>query len=132
MKYLKICMMLALAFAPAAGFAGGEDSGAPFAHNRAPLAPKAYAELPLGAIRAQGWLLAQGWAPGIAKAALLAVKLAAIGVLLYTAFWLALLLAFALVGAWVVRNDDGSYDEEHKPEWRYGPAGYGLDRKSVV
>lgn len=76
--------------------------------------------------RAQGWLLAQGWAPGIAKAALLAVKLAAIGVLLYTAFWLALLLAFALVGAWVVRNDDGSYDEEHKSEWRYGPAGYGL------
>ena len=76
--------------------------------------------------RAQGWLLAQGWAPGIAKTALLAVKLAAIGVLLYTAFWLALLLAFALVGAWVVRNDDGSYDEEHKPEWRYGPAGYGL------
>lgn len=76
--------------------------------------------------RAQGWLLAQGWAPGIAKAALLAVKLAAIGVLLYTAFWLALLLAFALVGAWVVRNDDGSYDEEHMPEWRYRPAGYGL------
>ena len=76
--------------------------------------------------RAQGWLLARGWAPGIAKAALLAVKLAAIGVLLYTAFWLALLLAFALVGAWVVSNDDGSYDEEHKPEWRYGPAGYGL------
>lgn len=76
--------------------------------------------------RAHGWLLAQGWTPGIAKAALLAVKLAAIGVLLYTAFWLALLLAFALVGAWVVRNDDGSYDEEHKPEWRYGPAGYGL------
>ena len=76
--------------------------------------------------RAQGWLLTQGWAPGIAKAALLAVKLAAIGVLLYTAFWLALLLAFALVGAWVLRNDDGSYDEEHKPEWRYGPAGYGL------
>ena len=76
--------------------------------------------------RAQGWLLARGWAPGIAKAALLAVKLAAIGVLLYTAFWLALLLAFALVGAWVVRNDDGGYDEEHKPEWRYGPAGYGL------
>lgn len=76
--------------------------------------------------RAQGWLLARGWAPGIAKAALLAVKLAAIGVLLYTAFWLALLLTFALVGAWVVRNDDGSYDEEHKPEWRYGPARYGL------
>ena len=60
--------------------------------------------------RAQGWLLARGWAPGIAKAALLAVKLAAIGVLLYTAFWLALLLAFALVGAWgLVRLYDPSH-----------------------
>ncbi len=76
--------------------------------------------------RAHGWLLAQGWAPDIAKVTLLVVKLTAIGVLLYTAFWLALLLAFALAGAWVVRNDDGSHGEEHKPEWRYGPAGYGL------
>ncbi len=76
--------------------------------------------------RAQGWLRVQGWAPGAAKATLLVVKLVALGLLLYAAFWLALLLAFALVGAWVVRNDDGSYDEEHKPEWRYGPAGYGL------
>lgn len=76
--------------------------------------------------RAHGWLLARGWEPGVAKATLLAVKLAAFGFLLYIALWLALLLAFALAGAWMVRNGDGSYDEEQEPEWRYGPAGYGL------
>jgi len=76
--------------------------------------------------RAHGWLLARGWTLGAAKAALLVVKLAALAVLLYTAFWLALLLAFGLASAWIVHNDDGSHDEEHKPEWRYGSAGYGL------
>lgn len=60
--------------------------------------------------RAQGWLRAQGLAPGAARAVSLVVKLAALAVLLYSAFWLALLLAFALAGAWLIRNDDGSYD----------------------
>ncbi|AVR87230.1 DUF3742 family protein [Thauera aromatica] len=76
--------------------------------------------------RAHGRLLTRGWAPGAAKTVLLVVKLAAIGILLYTAFWLALLLVFALAGAWILLNDNGSYDEEQKTEWRYGPAGYGL------
>jgi hypothetical protein len=76
--------------------------------------------------RAQGWLRAQGLAPGAAGAVSLVVKLAALAVLLYSAFWLALLLTFALAGAWLLRNDDGSYDEEQQTEWRYGPAGYGL------
>lgn len=76
--------------------------------------------------QAQGWLRAQGLAPGAARAASLGVKLAVIGILLYTAFWLALLLAFALAGAWLLRNDDGSYDEEQQTEWRHGPAGFGL------
>lgn len=76
--------------------------------------------------RAQGWLRAQGLAPGAAWAVSVVVKLVALAVLLYSAFWLALLLAFALVGAWLLRNDDGSYDEEQQTEWRYGPAGFGL------
>jgi hypothetical protein len=76
--------------------------------------------------RAQGWLHAQGLALGAARAVSLVVKLAALAVLLYSAFWLALLLAFALAGAWLLRNDDGSYDEEQQTEWRYGPAGFGL------
>lgn len=72
------------------------------------------------------WLVARGLTPSIATAAMLVIKVIAIGLLLYSAFWLALLLAFALAGAWLVRNDDGSYDEEHKSEWRHGHAGYGL------
>ncbi|RUF23434.1 DUF3742 family protein [Pseudomonas aeruginosa] len=76
--------------------------------------------------RAQGWLGAQGLAPGAARAVSLVVKLVALAVLLYSAFWLALLLSFALAGAWLLRNDDGSNDEEQQTEWRYGPAGYGL------
>ncbi len=76
--------------------------------------------------QAHDWLVAQGLAPGSARAALLALKLVVLGVLAYTVFWLALLVAFALAGAWIVRNDDGSYDEEHRSEWRHGPAGYGL------
>ncbi|WP_080745397.1 DUF3742 family protein [Cupriavidus necator] len=76
--------------------------------------------------KATNWLVARGSAPGVAMALLMALKLAALGVLLYTTLWLALLLAFALAGAWIIRNDDGSYDEEHKAEWRHGPAGYGL------
>ena len=76
--------------------------------------------------RAQGWLRVQGLVPSAARAVLLIVKLAAAAVLLYSAFWLALLLAFALAGAWLLRNDDGSYDEEQQTEWRYGPAGFGL------
>ncbi|QVX40731.1 DUF3742 family protein (plasmid) [Ralstonia solanacearum] len=76
--------------------------------------------------RATNWLIAQGWARGVAKAVLWVAKLTVVGVLLYLLFWLTLLLLFAVAAAWVVRNDDGSYDEEHQPEWRNGPAGYGL------
>lgn len=76
--------------------------------------------------RATNGLIATGWARGTAKVVLLAAKLAVVGVLLYVAFWLALLLLFAIAAAWMVRNDDGSYDDEHRPEWRNGPAGYGL------
>lgn len=49
-------LLLTLFFgASAAAFAG--DGLPAYGNNRAPLAPKAYVELPLGAIRAQGWLL---------------------------------------------------------------------------
>lgn len=76
--------------------------------------------------QAQGWLCARGLAPGAALAVSVVVKLAALAMLLYSAFWLALLLAFALAGAWLLRSDDGSYDEEQQTEWRHGPVGFGL------
>ena len=76
--------------------------------------------------KARGWLVAQGLAPGVAKMALLVVKLVAFGLLLYAAFWLALLVASVVAAAWGARNADWDSDEATRTEWRYGPAGYGL------
>jgi hypothetical protein len=71
------------------------------------------------------WLMAQGMNAGLAKGMLWLVRLALLAALLYGAFWVALLLAFAFAGAWVARNAD--WDEEtSQDEWEYGPAGYGL------
>src|SRR3546814_20270951 len=51
-------------------------------------------------------------------------NLVALGVLLYAAFWLALLLVFAIAAAWAANNADGN--DESETEWRNGPAGFGL------
>lgn len=84
---------------------------------------------------ANGWLLAQGLAPGVAKAALLVAKLVAFGLLLYAAFWLALLVAFAGAAAWAARGS--AYDEyeeweivdqaDHKRSVFYDPINYNDD-----
>ena len=84
---------------------------------------------------ANGWLLAQGLTPGVAKAALLVAKLVAFGLLLYAAFWLALLVAFSVVAAWAARGS--AYDEyeegeigdqaDHKRSVFYDPINYNDD-----
>ena len=79
--------------------------------------------------RANGWLLSRGLAPGAANTVLLVVKLAVIGVLLYSVFWLALLLLFAVAAAWTARNAE--WDEEQETEWKTGAAGFGLYRGDV-
>lgn len=71
-----------------------------------------------------GWLVARGMPAGGATALLWIVKLSVLGLLLYGAFWLAMLLVFAVVAASVARNVDP--DETPEPEWRNGPAGFGL------
>jgi hypothetical protein len=76
--------------------------------------------------QAHAWLVAQGMNAGFANGMLWAIRLALLALVLYGVFWVALVLAFALAGAWIIRNDDGSYDKEHEPKWEYGPAGYGL------
>ncbi|MGQ0697480.1 MAG: DUF3742 family protein [Panacagrimonas sp.] len=76
-----------------------------------------------------GWLVARGVPAGAAAAVLWIVKLAVLGVLLYAAFWLALLLAFAVTAAWLAQHDDTDQEEPH-PEWREGPNGFGLYDKS--
>jgi len=76
--------------------------------------------------KAGGWLAAQGMPLALAKALLWGVKLAVLGVLLYAAFWLALVLLFAVVSAWVACNT--AFDDDQEPEWRMGLSGYGLYR----
>lgn len=66
---------------------------------------------------------------GATTAVLWIVKLAVLGALLYFAFWLALLLAFAVTAAWLVQHGDPD-QEEPQPEWREGPNGFGLYDKS--
>lgn len=66
--------------------------------------------------KVSGWLVAQGLPVGVAKVVLLVIKLVALGALLYVAFWLALLLVFAVAAAWMVRDSD--HDESE--EWAVG------------
>lgn len=73
--------------------------------------------------------MAHGWSHDIAKAALIVVKLATLGMLLYAAFWLTLLLLFAAGAAWHARAAD--WDDEQEPEWRLGADGFGLYRGEV-
>ncbi|HBO8100899.1 DUF3742 family protein [Pseudomonas aeruginosa] len=79
--------------------------------------------------RVAGWLVARGVPTGATTAVLWIIKLAVLGALLYSAFWLALLLAFAVIAAWLVQHD-GPDQEEPQPEWREGPNGFGLYDKS--
>ncbi|WP_413731749.1 DUF3742 family protein [Sodalis sp. RH20] len=77
--------------------------------------------------RATQWLAGKGLPAGGARLLFWIVKLVVFGVLLYAAFWLALLLAFALIAAWLVRNAD--LDEEKQPELRDGHSGIGWYNK---
>lgn len=58
-----------------------------------------------------GWLVAQGVSPSVATILRWTFNLVALGVLLYAAFWLALLLVFAVVAAWAAANASTEEDE---------------------
>jgi len=77
-----------------------------------------------GERRVSAVLVAKGVPVAMAAMLVWAVKLTVLGMLLYVAFWLALLLVFAIVGAWVARNTD--WDDTPEPEWRNDIAGFGL------
>ena len=78
-----------------------------------------------GERRASSWLVSKGGAAAGATALVWVVKLVALGVLLYTTFWLAMLLVCVMIVAWMARNADLG-EELPEPEWRNGPAGFGL------
>ncbi|WP_285643799.1 DUF3742 family protein [Pseudomonas sp. NBRC 100443] len=73
--------------------------------------------------KVNGWLVGQGVSAGGATVLLWGVKLVVLGVLLYGAFWLAMLLLFAVTAVWTARNVDW---EEEQPQWRNGVFGFGL------
>ena len=78
-----------------------------------------------GERRASNWLVSKGVPAAGATALVWMVKLVALGVLLYTTFWLALVMVCVMVVAWMARNTDLG-EELPEPEWRNGPAGFGL------
>lgn len=71
------------------------------------------------------WLVSVGVPAGVATALMWVAKLAVLGVLLYTAFWLALLLVCLL---FVARGFGKGSDDLSQPstELRHGEAGFGL------
>lgn len=73
--------------------------------------------------RVSAWLVAQRVPARVASVLLWIVKLAVVGVLLYVAFWLTLLLLFAVVAARAASNAKW---ETSQSEWKNGPAGFGL------
>lgn len=80
-----------------------------------------------GERRASSWLVFKGVPRAGATALVWLVKLTALGVLLYVSFWLALLLAFAVMVTRAAGNLSHDDDDE-KAEWRMGWSGYGLYR----
>jgi len=76
-----------------------------------------------GERRVSAVLVAKGVPVSVAVVLVWVVKLAVFGILLYVAFWVALLLVFAIAGAWVARNADW---DEPQPELRTGLLGFGL------
>ncbi|MDR0578059.1 MAG: DUF3742 family protein [Candidatus Accumulibacter sp.] len=73
---------------------------------------------------ARDWLVSQGLPQGIAGALLLIAKLAVLGIVLYRAFWAALVLAFAIVSTWLAGDTDA--EEEKQPKLRDGHSEIGL------
>lgn len=85
--------------------------------------------------RASAWLTRQGLPAGAAKAVSWAMKLLVLVVVLYAAFWLALLLALLVIAGLAASHIDGSAREEsplndesdHKKNLFYDPINYNDD-----
>ncbi len=75
--------------------------------------------------RVIGWLVSKGLSATVARPLLCMMILAILGLLLHMVSWLALLLAFAVVVAWIAGDADSDV-EDHQPEWRNGISGFGL------
>jgi hypothetical protein len=68
--------------------------------------------------RAIQWLTSKGLPAGVGPVLFWIIKLTVFGLLLYAAFWLALVLAFVVVAAWLARNADLENDHSEL-EWPF-------------
>lgn len=74
-------------------------------------------------------LISKGMPKPGATALVWAVKLTVLGILLYAAFWLALLLVVFFVTGSLASS--GLEWDEPETEWRTGPSGFGLYRGDI-
>lgn len=86
--------------------------------------------------RAADWLVARGMPAAGATALLWIVKLAVLGVLLYVAFWLALLVVFVVAAAWGAEYSTDQEEDfmnrkaeerDHREGLAYDPVNYNDD-----
>ena len=77
-------------------------------------------------------LATYGVPTGLIRIVLWAIKLIVPGALFYAAFWVALFLAIALAVAGLASAmPGGQWGNEHEPDWRTGPSGFGLYRGDI-
>lgn len=80
-----------------------------------------------GERRVSIWLASTGMPMAGVAVLLWVVKLVALGLLFYAAFWLALLLLLGVAAAWMASNSATNDDRWAQPdELRSGEAGFGL------
>lgn len=80
-----------------------------------------------GERRLSNWLASKGMPMAGVAVLLWVVKLVALGLIFYAAFWLALLLLLGVAAAWMVSNSATNDDRWAQPdELRNGEAGFGL------
>lgn len=90
-----------------------------------------------GERQVSGWLVTQGLPTPVASTLLWIVKLTVAAGLLYTAFWLALLLVFAAAAVWIsaqpTKQDEPDFlgrkadERDHRKSIFYHPASYNDD-----
>jgi len=90
-----------------------------------------------GEQRVSAALVAKGVPVAVAAVLMWVVKLAVLGVLLYVAFWVALLLAFAMAAAWTAEHSNFQEEDdfmnrkaeerEHRESLFYHPINYNDD-----
>lgn len=92
-----------------------------WAHRLGMAAGRTWRSYARGERKVAGWLVAQGVSATGGTVLLWLAKLVLLGVLLYAAFWLALLLLFAVAVAWSAGNSDAAEEDEWPSTRREDP-----------